>query len=103
MKALGWPAAVIIGIAILVVELLPIVFGTGEDAVVDWSLTYVTFRFILLPLLCVAHVVVNSWLLILPRDRTRSGRLMQFASIVIPFAYLVSSFLNPLPLFDRWL
>lgn len=44
-------------------ELLPVVFGTGERASWDWSFTYVTVRWILVPLtgvvLCVVIVVTN--------------------------------------------
>jgi hypothetical protein len=103
MKALGWPAAIVIGIMIIVIELLPVVFGTGENAVVDWSFTYVTFRFILLPLACLVHVATNLWLLVFNRKIPARGRLVRFSSVVIPIAFLIFSYVYPLPLFNRFL
>ena len=103
MKALGWYAAIAIGIAVLGIELLPVLLGTGEEAILDWSFTYVTFRFVLIPIACSLHVVVNLGILLFWRDRPRIARLTQFASIVIPVAFLTLSYLYPLPLFDRFL
>ena len=105
MKNLGWPAALIIGITILVVELTPIVLGTGEKAIVDWGLFYVTFRFILLPVACTAHVVANVVFLVLRlvlvvrRGHSLSETLVSFSSVVISFGFLLFSYLHPLPLF----
>lgn len=104
MRNLGWPAALIIGITILVVELLPVALGTGENAIWDWGFLYVTFRFILLPLACVAHVVANVFFLVhrvVRRDR-RSEALVSFSSVVIPCGFLVFSYFYPLPMFN-WL
>jgi hypothetical protein len=62
-------------------ELLPVVFGTGERASWDWSLTYVTLRWILVPLtgvgLCVIIVVANT-----------GARTSRVASILIALAAL---------------
>jgi hypothetical protein len=103
MKALGWPAAIVIGITIILIELLPVVFGTGENAALDWSFLYVTFRFILLPLACLVHVAANLWLLVFNRKQPVQGRLVRFSSIVIPVVFLVFSYVYPLPLFNRFL
>ena len=103
MKALGWYAALAIGAVFLGIELLPVFFGTGEQATLEWSFTYVTFRFVLLPIACVLHVVVNLGLLMFWRERSTAEKLTQLSSIIIPLAFLAYSYLEPLSLFHRFL
>jgi len=99
VRSIGWPAAAIIAVTILAVELLPVVLGTGENAVWDWGFVYVTFRFVLLPLICALHLAANLWLLGFSTNRPAIERLRQFASVIITGAFLGISYSYPLPLF----
>ena len=103
MNALGWYSALAIGTVFLGIELLPVLFGTGEEATLDWSFTYVTFRFVLLPIACVLHVVVNLGLLLFWRERPTAEKLTQLSSIISFLALPAYSYLEPLPLFHRFL
>jgi len=96
---IGWPAALVIFLTILVNELLPFILGTGEHAITDWSFPYVTFRFVLLPLACVVHVVANIGFLVFNRRSTLGERLIDSASVVVSAAFLTISYLFPLPFF----
>jgi len=98
-RLVAWPAATIIAVTILVNELLPFLHGTGERAVFDWGFFYVTFRFILLPLACGAHVIVNTGVLVFSRRNPLGKRLLRFGSVVVSFAFLAISYFYPLPLF----
>jgi hypothetical protein len=40
-------------------ELLPVIFGTGENASWDWSFTYVTLRVIIVPLASLLYLGAN--------------------------------------------
>lgn len=93
----GWPAAVIVLAVVVLVEFLPLVLGTGEEAIIDWSFFYVTFRFVLLPAACGVHVVINVVLLFVRRGRPLAGRLVDFSSILVSVGFLMVSYLYPLP------
>lgn len=95
----SWPAAITILAIIIIVEAVPLVLGTGEAAIIDWSFFYVTFRFILLPAACALHVVINVVLLFVRRKRPLGSRLFDFASILVSVCFLVMWFLYPLPFF----
>lgn len=99
LRRAGWPAAlVILGVA-LVLELLPYVGGTGEAARFDWSWMYVTGHFIVLPLACLLHIVVNIYRVAVLYRSQRSAALRAISSLVIPVGYLLLLYLNPvLPL-----
>ena len=80
---------------IVAVELLPVLLGAGADARVDWSFTYVSLRFILLPAwslllsvgLLVGSIRLSSW-----RERA-----LTLSALAVPVGFLVASTLNPLP------
>jgi hypothetical protein len=52
-----FPAVVLVSVTLLN-ELLPVVFGTGYNAIWDWSFIYVTLRFIALPLFALVSLGV---------------------------------------------
>lgn len=80
-------------------ERLPVVFGTGHQAWWDWSFTYVTLRFVLLPLLCVVHLLLVG-VFLLVRDLSESAvSAWPASSAAAPAAYLLSQWLYPLPWF----
>lgn len=95
----GWPAAlVILGVA-FAIELLPYIAGTGENARFDWAWPYVTTHFILLPPVCLVHIVVNVYRFAVLFRSQRSTALRAALSLTIPVAYLVILYLSPvLPL-----
>ena len=80
-------------------ELLPVVFGVGERAVWDWSLIYVTSRFVLLPLFCAVHLLLVGVFLVLCRRKQSGASVLPAASAVVPLGYLLSLRLHPLPWF----
>ena len=95
----GRPMAVGIVLAALATEMLPVVFGTGDRAVVDWSFLYVTSKFIVLPVLCFLHIGRNLWKLVAVSNSTLSDRAWDLGATVMPVAYLALLFLRPEPLF----
>jgi len=85
-------AAAIAGLAVIA-ELLPVLFGTGADAKIDWSFSYVTLRFILLPLsslILIACIAVGLIGLGSARER-----LLSASAMLVPAGYLVLSWLHP--------
>jgi hypothetical protein len=63
-RAAGWQALMAIYALFVLNLLLPVIFGTGEDASWDWSFTFVTLYVIIVPLaslLCLgANVAVAT-------------------------------------------
>jgi hypothetical protein len=62
-RAAGWQALIGIYALFVLNELLPVIFGSGEDASWDWSFIFVTLRFIIVPLaslLCLGANVVAA-------------------------------------------
>jgi hypothetical protein len=49
-RAAGWQALMGIYALFVLNELLPVIFGSGENASWDWSFIFVTLRFIIVPL-----------------------------------------------------
>lgn len=95
----GWPAAmVILGVA-LALELLPYIGGTGKELRFDWAWAYVTTHFLLLPLGCLVHIVVNVYRFSVLFRSQRSTAIHATLSLTIPVGYLILLYLNPvLPL-----
>ena len=78
----------------LLTELLPVVFGTGAEASVDWGLSYVTLRFVVLPaisLIMTVCVVVG----LVGLDSQRQ-RLLSASAIAVPAGYLALLWFHPL-------
>jgi hypothetical protein len=78
-------------------ELLPIVFGTGEHATWDWSLTYVTLRWVLIPLLGVCLFVG----IVLMSIYARTNRVTSFLVALASLGLAVFQWVYPWPLFIR--
>ena len=81
----------------LLTELLPVVLGTGEQARLDWSLAYISLRFIILPAISLMLIVwIVCGLFSIHRQRER---LIVASAIVFPTAYLVLLWLHPFSFF----
>ena len=93
----AWPTALGILGTTIVVEVVPLVLGTGDKAILDWSFFYVTLRFIVLPAASVLHLLVNTVVLFAQRGRPLQRRLLDWTSIAIPVSFLWLSCSNPLP------
>jgi len=92
---LAWPFAILIVALLVVTEALPI-FGTGPSSKWDWSFTYVTMRFVLLPAACIAHAGMNLFRII--QSRKKKPQIKQFSSIIVSLGYLISLYFYTLPL-----
>lgn len=55
----GWRPFVSVIVLFLANELIPAVFGTGKQAIWDWSFLFVTLRFIVVPCLALLHFGAN--------------------------------------------
>lgn len=55
----GWRALMAIYALFVLNQLLPVIFGTGENASWDWSFIYVTLRVIIVPLAALLCLVAN--------------------------------------------
>lgn len=102
LRRAGWPAAlVILGVA-LVLELLPYIGGTGEEAHFDWSWMYVTVHFIVLPIACLVHIIVNVYRFGVLFRSQRPAAVLSVLSSAIPVGYLLLLYLYPvLPLWGE--
>lgn len=92
-----WRWGVAIVLAIIGTELLPVVFGTGYEATWDWGFTYVTMRFVLLPIFCLAHLVLAAVFLFARRRQQAEVSALPATSALIAMGYLVSLWFYPLP------
>jgi hypothetical protein len=66
--------------SVFATELLPFLFGTGDAASVDWSLVYVTFRFVILP-------IGSVFLLVWGLQQFRSGLRLREGAILWQAAF----------------
>jgi hypothetical protein len=97
LRLAGWPAALVIFGVAIALELLPYVAGTGENAWFDWSWLYVTLHFILLPLVCLVHIVLNVYRFSVLFHSQRSAALRAALSMAIPVGYFLLLYFLPLP------
>ena len=97
-RLLWWLCGALVVIAVGT-ELLPVIFGTGLRAWWDWSFTYVSLRFVLLPLLCVAHLLLVGMFLLVRGLSETVVSAWPASSAAAPAAYLLSQWLYPLPWF----
>lgn len=93
----GWPAGVAIIVIAVVVEAGPLVLGTGENAIVNWSFFYVTFRFFLLPIVCGLHLLGNCFLYLIRGSQPGRRRVVDLCSVLISAGYLALCYFYPLP------
>jgi hypothetical protein len=90
-----WRWGVGVALAAVATELLPVLFGTGEDASWDWSFTYVTARFVLIPLFSVAHLVLGVVFIALWLLERPAVPWAPVASITISALYLIGLWAYP--------
>lgn len=95
-RSFSWLGALSIIVLFLFTELIPIIFGAGEQAKWDFSFLYITIKFIILPLLCFIHIGINTARYY--KSQRNHLTLIQFSSIFISVGYLVLLYLYPLPL-----
>lgn len=101
-ELLWWAPASIVTVCV-VVELLPVVFGRGNDAVWDWGWIYITMRFVALPFACLAGFASGIVLAIVAMRRGDVPRVVSsLALAVVSTAYLVGVYVDPLP-WLRWM
>jgi len=96
----SWSAALVILVLAVMAEFLPIAGGVGDQARFNWSFSYVTLHFVLLPLGSAVHIGWNLVALAFRRGRLFAERLKDFASIGISILYLV--LLQVRPIFPLW-
>lgn len=75
-------------------ELLPIVFGTGKNAIWDWSFIYVTMRWILIPILGISIGIFQ----IVYFSKISNNRIHYLLGSLISFATPALLWLYNLPL-----
>jgi len=92
---LGWPMALLILLGASVVEALPYIAGTGTAAKFDWAWIYVTTHFVVLPLLCVAHIAVNAYRVLTGLRLRPRAAMLTALSMIITVGYLVVLYLSP--------
>jgi hypothetical protein len=89
---------VVLVAAVLITELVPMAYGTGEAATVDYGFFYVTMRFILLPIASLALIlsaVFGAGRCLWSREYRRAVTLG--ASALIPVLYLLAAASRPAP------
>jgi len=80
----------------VVCELLPLAFGTGHAAHVDWAFPYVTLRFVVLPASAVGLALWGA-AAFLSRVRRGQEALPLVPLLVVPLLFLGLSWFAPLP------
>lgn len=78
-------------------ELLPVIFGTGPRVPWEWGFTYVSLRFVLLPLLCVMHLVLVGLFLLVRSLSEPVVSAWPAITAGVPAAYLLGQRLYPGP------
>ena len=96
MSKTGWPMAIGIAGSAILTELTAL-YGerTGNDT---FAFPYIALHYGILPVLCLAHVAVNTraaW----TDPRAVKPRLIDAASSTVSLAYLGLLFCRPLPIF----
>jgi len=85
----AWPFALLLVALFMTTEALPFIFGTGYDVKWDWSFTYVTMHFVLLPTACIAHVGLNLFRIVRFGKNKLQLKLKQFSSVIVSVGYLI--------------
>jgi hypothetical protein len=94
---LAWPFALVILALFAMTEVLPMLFQLGSSATADWfSFVYVTFRFAILPIACLAHA--GLILFRITKARQEKLKIMQISSALVSVGYLLLLYFYPLPI-----
>jgi hypothetical protein len=93
----AWPFAMVILILLVAVEALPVFFEVGSTTTADWiSFLYVSVRFGILPVACIAHAGMIVFRTLKPDGEKL--RITQISSVVVSVGYLLLLYFHPLPL-----
>jgi hypothetical protein len=96
MPLYAWPAALLLLLGAVLIELLPVVYGSGTHATWDWSAVYITGRFVVLPFVSLVHIIVN---IAFAFGKDSSNRFTPLLSITVSGGYLLLLYFHPLFLF----
>jgi len=96
-SSMAWPFALAILALFAMAEVLPMLFQLGSIAIADWSsFIYVTLRFVVLPIACIAHVGLILFRITKPRlDKLK---IKQISSALVSVGYLFLLYFHPLPM-----
>lgn len=86
-----FPAVVLVSVT-LVNELLPVVFGTGENARWDWAFIYITLKFVALPLFAVVSLGVAIYRSVRRLDAPLRAHVV---TAVLALGYLAAVYFFP--------
>lgn len=81
----GVGGAIKLVVLIAVAVALPL-SGAGADAAFDWGLIFIALVFVIIPVLCLVHLVLTPFAAVHFDGRRR---LAEAASMVVPLSYLV--------------
>jgi hypothetical protein len=81
---IGWRGAGLLIAVFAITMALPVVFGPGSRTRWDWGAEFVTFVFVILPVLCLIHVALT---VLQARALRGRARLVELTSLVVPFGY----------------
>jgi len=95
-NSFAWIYGSVILVMVAVTESLPFILGTGQEAKWDWGFIYVTMRFGVLPIACIAHLSLMVFRIFKPKYKPLNS--IQISSLVISVGYLIMLYLHPLPL-----
>jgi hypothetical protein len=97
---MGWPAAILILLLVIVTESLPLIFKTGDQATWDYGFLYVTLHFVILPVLCFLHVLWNTiGQIVLAQKRGLRVSFSIISSAIVSASYIVTIVVYPYPFF----
>jgi len=95
---MSWPFALSILLATVAVQMLPLIAGTAEHARWDWGSLFVTLTFVVLPIACLLHLVLNVGLVLVGAGPLPE-RLRASSSVLVSAGYLLVLYVHPLPWF----
>ncbi len=102
-KFLGWPAAIIILLLIIVTEALPFLPGIGNQGSLNSGNLYIILHFTIIPLICLLHLFWNTFGEIASAKKANAQASgASISSTIIPALYILilafyqQPFLKPL-------
>lgn len=97
---MGWPAAILILLLVIVTESLPYIFKTGDQATWDNGFLYVTLHFVVLPVLCFLHFLWNTiGQIVLAQKKGLRVSFSIISSAIVSAPYIVTIIVYPYPFF----
>ena len=86
-----WLCGLGLAFGAIATEALPVLVGTRWD----WGFTYVTARFVLLPISCLLHIVLSVLFALAWSLRRGPVSAVPLASVLVPVAYLIAHWWFP--------